>query len=173
MGFEYRWQDSEANFGRPVNKETDGGTHITFDILLKKGNKYIALRRKNIPGHENPPEIKDHPEGLLFLCHNLIRYGESVEQCVKRIVKEQSEVNVTDYKVVDLRTVLMEESGGKKIRQWSVIPFIIAEVDKIPEPGNRGSPVSEVVTFGKDSVPDDFAWGKAGLIRKILERISV
>ena len=170
MGAEYNWQNNEANFGPPLEKEVDGGTHITFDILLKKEDKYFALRRECIPGHEVPPGSEEHPQGLLFVCHNLIRYGESVEQCVKRIVKTQSGVNVLSYQVVDLRTVLMEESGGKQIEQWAIIPFIIVEVDKTPEPGNYGNEVKEVVAFTKDKIPIDFAFGKHELIKRILNR---
>ncbi len=168
MEFEYNWQNNEANFGHPISKEVDGGTHITFDILLKKDDKYFALRRKCIPGHEVPPESEENT--LLFLCHNLIRYGESVEECVKRIVKEQSGVNVLSYQVVDLRTVLMEESGGKEMKQWEIIPFIIAEIDTIPELGNHGNEVFEVVTFTKDNIPSDLAFGKQKLITRILNR---
>jgi hypothetical protein len=166
MEFEYNWQNNEANFGPPISKEVDGGTHITFDILLRKDGKYFALRRECIPGHEVPPEGKN----VLFLCHNLIRYGESVEDCVRRIVKEQSGVNILSYQVVDLRTVFMKESGGKKIRQWGIIPFVIAEVDATPETGNFGNEVVEVVAFTKADIPTDLAFGKHGLIKRILNR---
>ena len=105
MEFDYNWQNNEANFGHPISKEVDGGAHITFDILLKKGDKYFALRRKCIPGHGIPPGAEEN--NLLFLCHNLIRYGESVEECVKRIVKEQSGVNVLSYQVSYFPTFLI------------------------------------------------------------------
>ncbi|MBI2579360.1 MAG: hypothetical protein HYW27_00480 [Candidatus Aenigmarchaeota archaeon] len=168
MEFEYNWQNNEANFGPPISKEMDGGTHITFDILLKKDDKYFALRRECIPGHEVPPESEG--EKLLFLCHNLIHYGESVEECVKRIVKSQSGLEVVNCEIVDLRTVLMENSGGKKMKQWGIIPFIIAKVDAKPEPGIFGNEVSEVVTFTKDNIPSDFAFGKQKLLTQILNR---
>ena len=45
---------------------------------------------------------------------------------------------------------------------------IIAEVDKIPEPGKYGNDVSEVVTFTKDTIPSDMAFGKQKLITPIL-----
>ena len=66
MVFEYQWDNSEANFGPPIKKEMDGGTHITFEIILKKDNKYIALRRQSIPGHEPPPKIKENPQVIFF-----------------------------------------------------------------------------------------------------------
>lgn len=170
MGFEYNWQNNEANFGPPTQNEVDGGTHVTVDILLKKEDKYFALRRQCVPGHEAPPHSPDHPMELLFICHNLIRYAEPIEQCVQRIVKEQSGVNVLSYQVEDLRTTFLEESGGKKIKQWAVIPFIIAEVDKTPEVGNYGNEVTEVVSFTKNNIPVDFAFEKRELIERIINR---
>jgi len=168
MEFEYNWQNNEANFGPPIQKEADGGTHITCEIILKKGDKYIALRRSCLPGHEKPPSV-GNPKGALFFCHNLIRYGESIEECTKRIVKEQSGVNVINYKVVDVRAFLMEESGGKKMKQWAIVPHIIAEIDKIPQPGVYGNEITEVVEFTKDNVPTDFAWGKTERIKELLD----
>ena len=41
MGFEYHWENKEANFGPPIKKQVPGGSHITLEIILKKGNKYI------------------------------------------------------------------------------------------------------------------------------------
>jgi len=160
MPFEYVWRNQEANFGKPVEKEVNGGTHITIEIVLRKDDKFIALRRECIPGHETPSNIEKHPKGLLFFCHNLIRYGESIEKCVKRIVKEQARVNVVKFSVVDIETVVMEESGGKKVKQWAFVPYVIADIDEIPKEGVCGNEVFEVVVFDKSNIPNDFAWWK-------------
>jgi len=158
--FEYQWNNNEANFGPPISGEVHNGTHITFDILLKKGDTYFALRRHCIPGHDVPPE----GEGQLFLCHNLIRYGEPIADCIQRIVQEQSGVSVLSYSIIDIRSLTMEQSGGKKITQWALTPFVIAEVDSVPVPGVYGNEVLEVVSFTTDNVPTDFAFGKAKVI---------
>lgn len=92
VGFEYNWNNNEANFGSVIKKQIDNGTHISFEIILKNNGRYIGLRRESIPKHESPPDSKKHPKGMLFFCHNLIRYAESVEDCIKRIVKEQAGV---------------------------------------------------------------------------------
>ena len=173
MAFEYIWKNNEANFGPPLEKEVDGGTHITFEIILKKGDQYIALRRQSIPDHESPPNIEKHPRGLLFFCHNLIRYGESIEQCVKRTVKEQTGVNVLTYKVIDIETTLMEESGGKKIKQWSFTPYFLAELEELPKPGNYGNEVTEVVAFDEDNIPEDFGWWTKEELYKFLKEVKV
>lgn len=162
--FEYYWKDKEANFGPPIEKGVHGGTHITLEIILKKGNQYIALRRQSIPGHEPPPHIGKHPKGLLFFCHNLIRYGETIEQCVKRIAKEQAGVNVKNFRVVDIDSIIQEKDG-----QWAFIPHIIAEVEEIPKPGKYGNEVNEVIIFDKQNIPEDFAWWTQKEVKEFLE----
>src|SRR3989338_4761678 len=153
MNFKYIFKNKEANFGKPLKFQTRGGAHITFEIILKWNRKYIALRRKSIPGHEAPPHARKYPRGLLYFCHNLIRYGESVEQCVKRIVKSQTGVGVKSYRVVDI-----ESSVQKKDNQWAIIPCVIAELTRKPKMGNFGNKITEVVSFTKKDVPNDFAW---------------
>ena len=151
MAFKYNWKNKEASFGPTINIGIPGGTHITFEIILKKDNKYIALRRpKGVPEHELPPQAKNYSKGLLYFCHNLIRYGESVEKCVKRIVKDQTGVNVKKFKVV-----YIDSSVQEKDKEWAFIPHIIAEVKEIPK---TNSLVTEIILFDKTSIPDDFAW---------------
>lgn len=161
MGFEYHWKNKEASFGPPIATGVPGGTHITFEIILKKGDTYVALRRPHgIPEHELPPGSQ--PRGFLYFCHNLIRYGESVEQCVKRIVKDQAGVNVTKLKLVYMDSFVQEKDD-----QWAMIPHVIAEVDKIP----LTTPlVPEVVVFDKNTVPDGFAWWKKEELQEFLEQ---
>ena len=151
MSFDYNWTNKEANFGPPIPKQVDGGTHITFEIILKKDGKYIALRRPNaIPGHELPPQTKNSPEGLLYFCHNLIRYGELVEDCIERIVREQAGVAVKSYQIVDISSELQGKDG-----QWSFMPYVIAELETIPETNEL---VTEVVIFDESTIPDNFGW---------------
>lgn len=165
MGFEYVYKHKEANFGPPAERQAEGGTHITCEIILKKGNKYIALRRPEaIPGHEAPPHAKNNPKGLLYFCHNLMRYGESMEECAKRIVKEQTGVSVKRVK-----TVYIDSAVQDKDNQWAFTPHLIAEVDKIPMPGIYGNDITEVVTFTKDSIPEDWGWWTKKDVKEFLE----
>jgi len=151
MRFEYKWKNKEANFGKPVPKQMSGGTHITFEVLLKKDNHYIALRRPNgTPGHELPPQAKDYPNGLLYFCHNLIRYGESTKECIDRIVKSQAGVGVKNYKVIDISSEVQEKDA-----QWSFMPFVIAELVTIPKTSGE---ITEVVLFNENTIPNDFGW---------------
>lgn len=165
MSYNYNWKNKEANFGLPLEKQVSGGTHVTFEIILKKEGKYVALRRPNgIPEHELPPQVKDYPQGLLYFCHNLIRYGESMEHCVKRIVKEQAGVEITDLRAVYIYSEIQEKDN-----QWTINPCIITEVEKIPQ---INSGITEVVLFDKNNVPQDFAWWTKKELRKFLEKFD-
>ena len=166
MTFEYNWKNKEANFAPPIAKQASGGLHITFEILLKKDGKYIALRRPNaIPEHELPPKAKDYPNGLLYFCHNLIRYGESIEKCVNRIVKDQAGVRVKDYKIIDI-----ESDVQNKDNQWSFTPYVIAELADIPRTNQE---VTEVILFDKNSIPDDFGWWTKEELKEFFEEYKL
>ena len=151
MSFEYNWKNKEANFGKPIPKQMSGGTHITFEVLLKKDNHYIALRRPNgIPGHELPPQAKNYPNGLLYFCHNLIRLGESTKECIGRIVKSQAGVGVKNYTIIDISSEVQEKDA-----QWSFMPLVIAELASIPKTSEE---ITEVVLFSENTIPNDFGW---------------
>ena len=162
MTFDYNWKNKEANFGPPIPKQVNGGIHITCEIILKKGDKYIALRRpKGIPEHELPLQAKSHPKGLLYFCHNLIRYGESMEDCVKRIVKYQARVSVRNIKVV-----YVDSSVQSKDNQWAIILHIIAEVKETPATDGL---VTEVLEFGVNNILEDFAWWPKEELKEFLD----
>lgn len=162
MGFEYGWNNKEANFGPPVPNPVEGGTHITIEIVLRKGHEYIALRRPGgIPGHELPPRAKSYPAGLLYFCHDLIRYGESLEDCVRRIVRDQAGVHVTDMKILCMESSVQEKDG-----QWAIVPHIVAEIKDIPETSEL---VTEIVTFDKNDIPKNLAWWEKEDLAKFLE----
>lgn len=163
MNFKYNWKYKEANFGLPLEEQVSGGTHVTFEIILKKEGKYIALRRPNgIPEHELPPLAKDSPRGLLYFCHNLIRYGESMESCVKRIVKEQAGVEIIKLRVVYIYSEIQEKDN-----QWTINPCITAEVEKVPQ---INSDITEVLLFNINNIPEDFAWWTKKELREFLEK---
>lgn len=163
MSYNYNWKNKEANFGLPLEEQVSGGTHIAFEIILKKEGKYIALRRPNgIPEHELSPQAKDYPQGLLYFCHNLIRYGESIEDCTKRIVKKQAGVGIIKLRVVYIYSEIQEKDN-----QWSINPCVITEAEKVPQ---INSGVTEVVLFGKNNIPEDFAWWTKEELLEFLEK---
>ena len=166
MGFEYNWKNKEANFGPTIPKQVNGGTHITFEIILKKDNQFVALRRPNaIPEHELPPQAKNYPNGLLYFCHNLIRYGEPIETFIKRTVKEQTGVGVKNYKILDISSEVQDKDD-----QWSFMPYVIAELADIPQTNQE---VTEVVLFDKNSIPDDFGWWTKEELKEFFEEYKL
>ena len=161
MSLNYKWKNKEANFGPPIETQVSGGMHLTFEIILKKDDKYIALRRPNgIPEHELPPQAESYPDGLLYFCHDLIRYGESVEDCVSRIVKSQAGVGIKEFRVVYIDSLVQDKDNS-----WAITPHVIAEVSEIPEINNL---ITEVVAFGKDFIPNDFAWWEQKDLKEFL-----
>ncbi len=171
MAHEYFWKNNEANFGPPIKTEVNGGTHITLEIILKKGKHYIGLRRPDgIEGHVMTPKEKASKNGMLYFCHDLIRYGESVDRCVKRIVKTQSGVNVKRFETVFLEAFIKDKKWSLKNKQWALIPHIIAEVDNLPKTGNYRNKITEVVVFNKNTMPEDFAWWPKKDLKEFLEK---
>lgn len=165
MNFHYKWKNKEANFGPPIEEQMPGGMHLTFEIILKKDSKYIALRRPNgIPEHELPPQASNHPSGLLYFCHNLIRYGESVEDCVQRIVRSQAGVDVKNLQVAYLDSSIQDKDDS-----WAFVPHVIAEVKEMPKVTNE---VTEVIVFTKDSIPDEFAWWSREDLKEFLDEFG-
>lgn len=165
MSFEYNFKNKEASFSSPITRAVSGGTHITFEIILKKDAKYVALRRpKAIPGHEIPINAKNHPNGLLYFCHNLIRYGEATDDCINRIVKDQAGVGVKTYKIIDIESEVQEKDN-----QWAFMPLVIAELDDLPKVSNL---VTEIVIFDESNIPNDFGWWSQDELSEFLSSIK-
>lgn len=165
MSFQYKWKNKEANFGPPLKEQVPGGMHLTLEIILKKDGQYIALRRSNgIPEHELPENAQSNPRGLLYFCHDLIRYGESVGDSVKRIVQSQAGVGVVNSQVVYVDSLVQDKDDS-----WAVTPHIIAEVDRIPE---LNLEMSEVVIFDLNNIPEDFAWWNKEDLKEFLEEFD-
>lgn len=145
MSFRYYYTKNEANFGKPVRTSVKGGTHISFEIFLKFGKKFVALRWKNgIPKHPSPGN-------KLYWCHDLIRFGETVEQCVARIVQAQAGAKIKSARTFYIETWVDEN------KHWHIVPHILAELKTKPKPHHG---VTEVIYFTSKNVPNDFGWWK-------------
>lgn len=166
MSFKYIWKKKEANFGPPIETEVSNGTHISAESILKFEGKYVALRRpKAIPEHEVPEKAQKAGKPHLYNVHGLPRWGETLEQYVKRVVKEQAGVGVKSFKVVDLSMGVYPDT-----QQWFIEPNLIVEIDQLPAPGVYGNEVTEVITFTKDNIPDDFGWWSKEQIEEFLNK---
>ena len=164
--FRYHWKQKEANFGPTVETEIPGGTHVSAECILKYNGKYIALRRSEaIPEHEIPEKAQKSNKACLYDVHGLPRWGETTEQYVKRVVKDQAGVEVKSFRVADLTMGVYPET-----QQWYIEPTFFVEVDRLPLPGIYGNEVTEVVIFDKDNVPDDFGWWSKEQIEEFLNK---
>lgn len=168
MSYQYIWKNKEANFGKPLRRQVRGGTHITFELVLKWKGRYVGLRRpRGIPGHELPPRAGRHPSGLLYFCHNLIRYGESVDQCIRRIVKFQTGVGVKSWRIVDIDAEVQAKDG-----QWAFMPYAIIELARKPKVGKHGNKIVEAIEFTKRNIPTDFGWWSKGDLTGFLKKFD-
>lgn len=166
MSFKYSWKSKEANFGPPIETEVAGGTHISAECILKFNGKYVALRRPDaIPEHEIPEKARKSSKHCLYDVHGLPRWGETTEEFIKRVVKDQAGVEVKSFRVADLTMGVYPST-----QQWYIEPTLFVEVDQLPVPGVYGNEVIEVVTFDKDNVPDDFGWWSKEDIKEFLEK---
>lgn len=168
MSYQYLLKHNEANFGRPLRRQVRGGTHITFELILKWRGKYIALRRpKAIPEHELPPEAYKYRRGLLYFCHGLIRYGETVEECIKRIIRSQAGVGVDTFQIVSIDSEVQTKDG-----QWAFMPHAVVNLSQKPRRGRYGNTVTEVVEFTKRNVPGDFGWWEKRELKDFLIKLG-
>lgn len=151
MSFKYSWHRKEANFGAVIESEVLGGTHFTIENILMFEGRFVALRRPGaVPRHEIPTRVG---KPLLYFVHDLPIWGESLKLYIERIVREQAGVGIKSFRVIDLTMKLYEAD-----QQWALTPFVVVELDKLPIPGTYGNEVTEVVTFTKSTIPDNFGW---------------
>lgn len=164
--FKYIWKEKEANFGSPAETEVSGGTHMSAESILKFEGRYIAFRRPEaIPEHEVPEKAQKRDKPSLYNVHGLPRWGETTEEYLKRVVKDQAGVGVKSFKVVDFIMGVYPET-----QQWFIEPDFIVEVDALPVPGIYGNEVVEVVTYDKDNIPEDFGWWSTQDLKEFLAR---
>jgi len=139
----------KAFFGAPVGELVKGGAHLANEVLMKRGDRVLLLRR--------PKGLFGANQNQWFFAHGEFLYGETLEECSKRLVKEQAGVEATD-----LRTVHSWIFMGSD--HWSVILVSLAEIQGEPRPDSE---VSEWRFFGLNDLPDMAYW-KPDELRRIL-----
>ncbi len=168
MVFEYNWENNEANFGPQIKNEVAGGTHISFENILKFNGKYVALRRPEaIPEHEIPEKAQKSGKQHLYFAHGLPRWGEDLNKYVRRIVKEQANVDVKSFKIVDMSMKVYKDSN-----QWAFTPYVIVDLKDLPKKGIYGNEITEVVTFTKNNIPDEFGWWTKDELKDFLDKFD-
>lgn len=162
MSKQHHWTHHEANFSAPIADEVAGGAHVSFEILPSYKGAYALTRRPHgVAGHVLPESAAQHPRGMLYFCYDLIRFGESTEQCIQRIVSSQIGVTVARWRAVQFYSFVHPGNNN-----WALTPCFIAELTELPIVGGV---ITEVVQFTKDSIPQDIAWWGAEDVRAIVD----
>ena len=56
--------------------------------------------------------------------------------------------------------------------QWAITPYFLVELDNLPVPGIYGNEITEVVTFTKQNVPNDFGWWEKTELEEFLYKFD-
>lgn len=152
----YQALHKEANFAKPIMFQVSGGSHITFEMItVGAGRFYMTHWPRGLPGHDDPPNTLRFP-------HGLIRFGESLERCAQRLVKEQLGMGVRSVEIA------YWDSYVDDTNHWHIEPGCIVHVSgqpKLPEGA------SEIVTFDISNIPKMTFWPRKdflSLVRKEL-----
>ena len=152
----YKATDNEANFGRPITSQVIKGTHITFELVTKKGKKFYMTRwPRGLPRHDDPPDVLRFP-------HWLIRFGESLTECAARLVKDQLGMRVKRVKIAYLDSYL------DKMNHWHIEPGCIVEVEGKPKIPKHAS---EIVSFDVHHIPEMSFWSKQDFMKLMREHL--
>jgi ADP-ribose pyrophosphatase YjhB (NUDIX family) len=152
----YYYTHREANFGKPLRTEVSGGAHLTFDVVLHRGASVYALRL--------PAGLHDGPKNALYFPHGLIRFGETVLDCARRLAKDQAAVDVTRAGLYTLPSWVDEND------HWHLCLNVLAEVEDVPPVGGH---VSEVVEITSTTIPDEFGWWTVEQMASLLGYLDV
>lgn len=154
---EYRYSDGEANFGPPAEEEVAGGAHLVFDVMLRHERELVALRR--------PDGYHDGPKNALYGPHGLPRFGETVEECVQRLIDEQAGgVRLVRADLFTMPTWVDENN------HWHIALNVIATIDRVPEVLSEG--VSEIVRVPRGYPGSEFAWFTDEQLEAIFDRVE-
>lgn len=152
----YSAKNNEANFGKPIVTQVTGGTHITFELITKKGNHFYMTRWPNgLPRHDDPPNALRFP-------HGLIQFGETMEECASRLVSDQLGMRVKNVEIAYLECYVDD------FDHWHIEPGCIVELAGKPRVPNLAS---EIVSFRVDELPDMTFWTKSDFLELIEERL--
>lgn len=152
----YRARHNEANFGKPIVTQIAGGSHITFEMItIRSRNFYMTRWPKGLPGHDDPPNVLRFP-------HGLIRFGESLEACAKRLVRQQLGMSVKSAKIAYF------DSYVDDLNHWHIEPCCIVQVTGTPVVP-RGA--SEVISFDIFNIPKMTFWSTQDFLDIIQEQL--
>jgi hypothetical protein len=139
--FRYYYTNREANFGKPLRTEVSGGSHLTIDVILLHQRIVYALRL--------PEGLHGDRKNGLYFPHGLIRFGESLLECVDRLCQEFVGISALAVQTYSLASWVDDND------HWHLCLNAITTIGRPPTPGGQ---VSEVVPVTLDRLPDEFPW---------------
>jgi ADP-ribose pyrophosphatase YjhB (NUDIX family) len=153
MSYVYHYENGEANFGLPLESEVEGGTHLTFAVILHDARYIYALRR--------PDGLHDGPKNQLYFPHGLIRFGETVDEAVRRLAKDQANVEILHAEIYNMPTWVENN-------HWHLCLNVFAHVARPP---SGGEGVSEVVSVEQGESAEEFAWWSQDQFDKMFDML--
>ncbi len=141
----YRAHHNEANFAAPIVTQIMGGTHLTFEMVtVRKAKFYMTRWPKGLPGHNDPPNALRFP-------HGLIRFGESLQECAERLVRDQLGMIAKSVRIAYWDSYL------DKMNHWHIEPGCIVQVAGKPKTPKQAA---EIVSFDIFNLPGMTFWPK-------------
>ena len=102
-----------------------------------------------------------------LFSHDLPKWGETLSQSVKRIVKNQLDVEVKNIDVLDLEMQTYPDELHKEgNKQWAITLYVLAELN---HPPICTKDVTEVISFDHNKIPNDMAWWTQDELKEFLE----
>lgn len=136
--------EGEANFPPTITKEVKGGAHIAPHCITVQDGKYILIDwREGLPRHGKAGNR------TIRFPHGLMKFGESFENCAKRLISDQLGMNTKHASVAYIYSYLDEEN------HWHIEPIMVVEVSGEPKTQDN----VEVITHEiGNTMPEYFAW---------------
>ena len=144
----------EANFPPPITREVKGGTHIAPQCITVEGGDYVMVDwTTGLPRHD-----ASGTRSVRF-PHGLIHFGETFEDCARRLVSEQLGMHVENVDIIHIYSHVDET------RHWHIEPLLLVAVSGTPAPPPGAAVIRNPVgpnlpSGGKwvDKAPFDFAF---------------
>lgn len=144
LASDFKPLSGEANFGPPILTEVVGGAHIAPECVTVRNGKFVMVEWPNgLPRHDKGRTVR--------FPHGLMCFGETTEQCAKRLIADQLGMNV------DKVQVLRIDSYVDDMNHWHIEPLLLATVSgepKLPPEASR------IVLFEGDQIPQGAVWGE-------------
>lgn len=140
----------KAFFGSPVGEFVKGGAHLANEVIMKQGDKLLLLRR--------PKGLFNANRNDWFFAHGEFLYGETLEECARRLVREQAGLDIREVRIVHSWIFIDSE-------HWFIVLVSMAEVYGEPRPDTE---VAEWKFFTIPELPSSTAYWKPGELTSVL-----